>query len=314
MDTLSVCVEYDDELVKERISCALRQCIPRLEFVSCAVAALQWSSYEHIAFERILAHPRTTLCNTYIFRKALIRKHFLANTVYNWVIKHPGSVLARTVPKTYLLECDYAEYLDEALNESFELREALDRNEGMDEEERTWFILKPSMADRGQGIRIFSSRHELEDIFTQFDDNSDDEKSDTGVIAGQLRHFVVQEYISRPLLLRSLRPAAKFHLRVYVVASGALKVYVWSEILALFAPKTFLPPGKSATELDRHLSNTCLQDEADKGYNVHRFWSLPLSPHELDVIYKSICDVTGEIFTAAAVGQQMHFQVPIPRT
>jgi tubulin---tyrosine ligase len=286
---MRVCVEYDDLLVAELIHASLSNYF-NIENTSPSEASLQWSSYESMSFETILSNPQT-LCNSYIFRKALIRKHFLANTVTNWLAKHPDSILRKSVPKTYLLECDYADYLDEALNECFELREELGRK---------LFILKPSMTDRGQGIRLFSTYDELQAIFEEFEDDEEeddieDKDNENGVIASQLRHFVVQEYIS-PLLVNG----KKFHIRAYVVAFGAMKVYVWSEMLALFASK----PYSSAREMDRHLTNTCLQEGSD---NVFEFWSLPLP--ELDGVFKQICEITGEVFMAAAAGQQMHFQV-----
>jgi len=318
MTSLTVCIDYDDPLIKSLILSSLSSSIHSLALNLSTSASLQWSTYESLSFEHILANPSTTLCNSYIFRKALIRKHFLSNTISQWLSKYPQSILAGSVPRTYLLECDYAEYLDEALNESFELRDALAHNEGEEDEVgRKWFILKPSMADRGQGIRLFSSLQELEDIFEEFeqldedeDEEAGDERQATGVIANQLRHFVVQEYIPNPLLLRTLVPGHKFHLRVYVVSFGALKVFVWSEILALFAGRAYSPPSLS-TDMQGHLTNTCLQTEDDKSGHVARFWSLLLEKTVLKAIFGKICDVTGEIFFAAAAGQQVHFQVPL---
>jgi tubulin---tyrosine ligase len=216
------------------------------------------------------------------------------------------------VPNTYILECDYADYLDEALNESYELREALEANETA-EHKRKYFILKPSMTDRGQGIRLFSTTDELRDIFEDFetveDSTSDDEDDDTGVIASQVRHFVVQDYISQPLLLKTMNAGKKFHIRAYVVAHGAIKVWVWSEMLALFAAETYASPSVVPGQMDRHLTNTCLQDGSTKDANVIRFWSLPLSEEIKQNVFDQICQITGEIFLAAAAGQQMHFQV-----
>ena len=230
------------------------------------------------------------------------------------------------------MECDFAEYLDEALNESFELRDALQENERIVRGEemgdgRGWFILKPSMADRGQGIRLFSTMRELEEIFEEFEAQEDEEENtdkedverqsskDTGVIANQLRHFVIQEYIPNPLLLDSpsLLSHSKFHLRTYIVSFGAIKVYVWSESLALFTSKEYSPPSATA-DLSGHLTNTCLQSEEDKGDHVVRFWELPLEEGVLRGIWRRICDVAGEVFIAAAKGQQMHFQVRFPRS
>jgi hypothetical protein len=56
-----------------------------------------------------------------------------------------------------------------------------------------WWILKPGMADRGMGIRLFNSKDALRQIFEDFDSYSeDDEESSTGVVTSQLRHFVIQ--------------------------------------------------------------------------------------------------------------------------
>jgi tubulin---tyrosine ligase len=169
------------------------------------------------------------------------------------------------------------------------------------------------MTDRGQGIRLFSTQADLEDIFYEFDgaeyDDDDEEGSTTGVFASQLRHFVVQEYMLHPLLLDSVLPRRKFHIRTYVVAFGAIKVWVWSEMLGLFAPEEYELPSSEGDDMERHLTNTCLQDGSNKDDNVLRFWSLPLAEEILQGIFKEICDITGEVFLAAAAGQQMHFQV-----
>lgn len=237
-------------------------------------------------------------------------------------------------------ELDYAEFLDEALLEAWELRESFGRNEegGGEEGEREWWILKPSMSDRGQGIRLFSSEEELREIFEEWEaenpdpDTEDEEEGNadhtihppqdhsqpsspapdedppastpplgsslqreegpnTGIMTSQLRHFVAQPYIA-PLLFPSLGKR-KFHIRSYVLAVGALKVYVYREMLALFAAESYIPPGKEREDgnqggsgertsgleggkldMRRHLTNTCLQDGTRDG-SVLRFWDLP---------------------------------------
>jgi tubulin---tyrosine ligase len=292
---LKVCIDYDDPVLADLILNSLSSTIPNTIQSPATEASLQWSSYEQLDFDAILKNPQSTLCNTYIFRKALIRKHFLANTIHTWLSKHPDSILKVHTPKTYLLECDYADYLDEALNEAFELRDALEAAE-------QWFILKPSMTDRGQGIRLFSTREELEEIFEEFEEDNEEE---VDVVASQVRHFVVQEYIEQPLLFDG---GKKFHVRVYVVAFGGINVWVWSEMLALFASQSYEEPAFEA-DLSKHLTNTCLQDDTDKEENVMRFWDLGLDEGQLQAIFQQICKVTGEIFLAASSGQQMHFQV-----
>ena len=195
-----------------------------------------------------------------MIRKALTRKHYLSTTVSNWVSKHPDSLLRKHFAFGVEFELDYAEFLDDALLEAYELRESLQKNEERPDSEREWWILKPGMSDRGQGIRLFSSEDQLREIFEEWEVDSDDEVDedddnnnnqkkdeeeeegggggDQGVITSQLRHFIAQPYIDPPLLLPS-SSNRKFHIRTYVLAVGALKVYVFHEMLALFAAKPY---------------------------------------------------------------------------
>lgn len=141
-------------------------------------------------------------------------------------------------------------------------------------------------------------------------------KSGEGVVTSQLRHFIAQPYIDPPLLLPSSSDR-KFHIRTYVLAVGALKVYVFKEMLALFAAKSYCPPWEAEDEvidLARHLSNTCFQEggSANEG-SVRRFWKLEsevpgLSSDWKEMVFDQICAVTGEVFEAAARGMMVHFQ------
>jgi hypothetical protein len=153
-------------------------------------------------------------------------------------------------------------------------------------------------------------------------------------MTSHLRHFVAQPYIHPPLLLQPPHSSAgrKFHIRTYVVAVGALKVYVYRPMLALFAAEPYIPPGSNAVDsaneaLSAHLTNTCLQSGEREG-SVHDFWSLPNPPGLIpnppfpalprlefgdwkDDVYNQICAATGEIFEAAARSMGIHFQ-PLP--
>ncbi len=230
--------------------------------------------------------------------------------------------------------------------EAYELKESWARNDAKGErDEREWWILKPGMSDRGQGIRLFSSEEELRDIFEEWEDEVEDSDSDNDsqvhsaelnatntdaktnqrleennnnnaerdrapekdyIITSQLRHFIAQPYIHPPLPLPlpsttsspgSQPPLHKFHIRTYVLALGSLRVYVYKEMLALFAAKPYTPPGSTppTNDLDAHLTNTCRQSRpqataAAKGNGpatgnagpdpspidtVCRFWDLP---------------------------------------
>jgi len=358
-------INYEDAYVQPLIQQAIRSHLHSslytsissvVELPSPSSPLLQISAYESIDFEHLLAHPSTALANAYIIRKALIRKHYLSHTVSSWLTKNPQSLLKQHVQPSVDFELDYAEFLDEAILEAYELHESFSRNKKEEPVNRDWWILKPSMSDRGQGIRLFSTEGELRTIFEDWEAERPDSESDSiygpdeetappfdptapildgtklaqhaaaidnGIITSQLRHFVAQPYIHPPLLL-SQYENRKFHIRTYVVAVGALRVYVYREMLALFAPVPYIAPGSSSNyesdcdndgslDLHAHLTNTCLQDGSREG-SVHPFWSLPSTLPRLQSedwklsVFEQICAVTGELFEAAARGQMIHFQ------
>lgn len=335
-------INYEDVYVQPLILAALKSRLPEGSYTLISSMAelsdtkspfLQIGAYESLSFPHILSHPTSSLANAYIIRKALIRKHYLSTTAFNWITKNSSSILATNIKPACDFELDYAEFLDEALVEAWELRESFERNEGKETEEKEWWILKPGMSDRGQGIRLFSSEEELQSIFEEWEaerpDSEDEEENENPkgeesknkgeeegdyIVTSHLRHFIAQPYIHPPLLLPS--NPRKFHIRTYVLAVGALKVYVYKQMLALFASAPYVPPWTSSTsdaglDLSAHLTNTCLQPSIHDG-TVQSFFSLPssdLSSAMKDNIFKQICDTTGEVFEAAAKGMMVHFQV-----
>jgi tubulin--tyrosine ligase len=346
------CIDYEDPYVQPLLLNAIKARLPSELLVLVKDASelpsndnkfLQWRQYESLDFDRLMSGSDTSLSNSYVIRKALIRKHYLSMTVSHWLTKNPESALKRHVKPGVGFEVDFAEFLDDALIEAFELHESWQRNESKEPSEREWWILKPGMSDRGQGIRLFSSEEELTEIFEEWDPPSDDEEEEdddeaahsgdeadagpkfednddgTGIMTSQLRHFVAQPYIDPPLLMPSDHPSAgrKFHIRTYVLAVGALKVFVYKPMLALFAGKFYSPPSSEETspDLSAHLTNTCLQTGEREG-SVHAFWSLPSTLPELpadwrEVVFKQICESTGQVFEAAARSMSIHFQ-PLP--
>lgn len=214
--------------------------------------------------------------------------------------------------------------------EAWELNESMGRNEGKEREEREWWILKPGMSDRGQGIRLFSTLEELQSIFEEWeaerpdsDDEEEDEESTNPrndkakveeeegkdyIVTSHLRHFTTQPYIHPPLLLPSLGNR-KFHIRTYVLALGSLKIYVYKPMLALFASTPYTAPWSASSDLSPHLTNTCLQSGSHDGSVLSFFSSaLPIDGERKEEIFKQICDTTGEVFEAAAKGMMVHFQ------
>ncbi|KAI0514932.1 survival protein sure-like phosphatase/nucleotidase [Xylaria bambusicola] len=379
-DQFHALVAYEDAYVQPLIISALETLFPPETFTVLAKAAdavkdeaislakilphpssnvLQITPYEAIDWDFVAAHSNTCLVNSYMLRKALIRKHYLAATVEQWVAKRPQSILKDHVKRSEAFEVDYAEFLDDALVEAFDLRASLERNENLlnkDEREAKeagkggieWWILKPGMSDRGQGIRLFCTMAQLQDIFDGWEaerpdsddegEDADDEDGGDYIATSQLRHFVAQPYIDPPLLLPG--DDRKFHIRTYVACVGGLDVYVYRHMLALFAAKPYVPPRYSPPQQDQgheesslsggnidleaHLTNTCLQRSVAEN-TVQLFWDLPLSdlPSSSSVgeeeggskgrdakthIFEQICDLTGEVFEAAARTMQMHFR------
>lgn len=275
-----------------------------------AVKVFHYGDYEDINIDLISQAPEKYFIPSYIYRKALIRKHFLANTIHHYTVKNPTSILNTAVPESYQLEVDYAEFLDDALDDAYELREEVEAGE------KTW-ILKPSMSDKGQGIRLFKNIDQLQAIFDSFEVESDDEEAETtkddnnGVIISQLRHFIVQEYKSNPLLLNKYGNK-KFHLRTYVVCKQNLTVYVYKNILTLFSDSQYTSPDSNDEEeisMEGHLTNTCLQESETP--MVVPFWDLKddkFSDNLMEDVFKQVCEISGELFKAATSVDKMNFQ------
>ncbi|KAH7045291.1 tubulin-tyrosine ligase family-domain-containing protein [Macrophomina phaseolina] len=347
---------------------------------------IQFRSYEALDFDKAVELPNVII-NAYVIRKALIRKHYLSTTCSHWAVKHPDSKLKAHVKPSVEFELDYAEFLDDALVEAFELHESFQKNADRDPKDREWWILKPGMSDRGQGIKLFSTEEELQAIFEAWEaerpDSDDEDEEDHGhrhddertakikgadarsddgsdgeeaaanggnrrnldfssiqvtqeqkeyIITSQLRHFIAQPYIHPPLTFDD----RKFHIRTYVLAVGALRVYVYRPMLALFAAAPYAAPWQNSgsdsndgqPDLRAHLTNTCLQGSDTREGSVRAFWNLPdqlsasntpshaalsaLPEGWKEHVFAQICSVTGEVFEAAARGMMIHFQ-PLPQ-
>lgn len=277
-----------------------------------------YGDYEDLDHER-LASDEKYIANSYIYRKSLIRKHYLSNTIAVYNAKNPESILKHAFPESFQFELTYAEFLDDTLDEVYELRCVLMENE---EKLNKTYILKPSMTDKGQGIRLFKTIDQLQTIFDSFDeDDTDDEIEDVdpsrqGMIISQLRHFVVQEYIENPLILPEYGNR-KFHIRTYVLASGSLKVYVYDRMLMLFSSEKYINPNKDVKfdddgimEMTGHLTNTCLQDSTDEKV-VEEFRDSSLSDSMKKNILNQIHLIVADLFKAAVNVDRMNFQ-PLP--
>jgi tubulin--tyrosine ligase len=140
------------------------------------------ADYDLISWDIPHSSPKTHLTSSYVYRKALIRKHQLHLTILEYLAKcdYRGvdSVLGRGGwAKGWRVELQFADELDELLlDELYELEEEMRDNEGREDGDKKWvqrlltqihadqlrwFILKPGFADRAQGIRLFSTEEEL---------------------------------------------------------------------------------------------------------------------------------------------------------
>jgi tubulin---tyrosine ligase len=171
---------------------------------------IQWSSYDEID-HALTHHDVRVRSSSYVIRKALIRKHFLSRCIHSHLTKNPDSTLRTAVPPTWEIEISFADELDDLwADELWDLSNTLDRLVASppDTDDR-WWILKPGMADRGMGIRLFNSKDGLRRVLEEFDDDdsggegddSDDDDDDddratardnTSIVISQLRHFVIQ--------------------------------------------------------------------------------------------------------------------------
>jgi tubulin---tyrosine ligase len=99
----------------------------------------QWSSYDQIDHTLTHSHSQNVLSSSYIFRKALIRKHFLSRCLRSYVTKHSASSLIRATPRTFEFELSFSDELDELwADDLWELGAELVNSP-------SWWILKPSV-------------------------------------------------------------------------------------------------------------------------------------------------------------------------
>ncbi|KAJ1644225.1 tubulin--tyrosine ligase [Coemansia asiatica] len=282
---------------------------------------MHWREYEKIDWDSV--HRSTSVfANAYCIRKGLIRKAQMAFNIKLFTAKHPESVLKRGVPETWIFELDDIDYLDEALMECYEVEQGMSYNEDVEDPKLCQqFILKPSLTGRGAGIYVFDTRERLEELLEnefESDDEHDEEEEEeeegleannknggllsSGQAVSQIREWVIQRYINRPLLLKS-HGERKFHIRTYVLAAGDLTVFVYRHMLALFAPHPYKQSAGDLNDHRAHLTNTCLQakhEEFDESKAVDLFWNLDLSQEKLDCIFDQICKILGDTFAAVA--------------
>ncbi|SSD60059.1 related to Probable tubulin--tyrosine ligase PBY1 [Saccharomycodes ludwigii] len=307
------------EYIAEPLTVSIKKYLPTLPIIKAEsiepffdkfTRIFQYGEYEQIDASKLHSGVLHYFANTFIYRKALIRKQYLTQTINTFTAKNPTSILKTAYMESFNIDVDYAEFLDDALDEAWELRQELE-----DPKNNKWWILKPSMSDKAQGIRVFKTVRDLQAIFDSFDEEEieGENTSENKIITSQLRHFIVQEYLQAPLLLNN----RKFHIRCYIIAKGCLKVMVYERMLALFASTEFKNLSVdnynvlSAEDLSCHLTNTCLQ-ETDKVKEidpVREFDTLDeISAENKENIKQQIREIAHDTFLAAVNANRLNFQ------
>ncbi|KAJ1949571.1 tubulin--tyrosine ligase [Linderina macrospora] len=307
----AVIVEMDEPYVQTILERTFSKYHPLVTTASPTTSVpgklMHWREYEKIDWDTV--HRSTSVFSSaYCIRKGLIRKAQMAFNIKLYVAKHPDSILQRGVPETWIFELDDIDYLDEALMECFEVEDGMCANEGVEEpRDRQQFILKPSLTGRGAGIYVFDTRERLEELLerefeSDNEDSDNEDEMEEGQMISQIREWVIQRYINRPLLLPT-HGSRKFHIRVYVLAVGSLQVFVYRQMLALFAPQSYKESAGNLDDQRAHLTNTCLQAQApgfDESSAVELFWKLDLDKEKKDKVFDQICEILHDTFAAVA--------------
>ena len=132
----------------------------------------------------------------------------------------------------------------------------------------------------------------------------------------ELREWVVQRYVDRPLLV----DRRKFHLRVYVLCVGRLQVYVCKDILALFSLREYTTAKLS--ERDAHITNTCVQnpESPEEERRSVQMWDEVIETIRnekgagagvaAESIFGEVCKTVGDVFNAVSPEQTTFMALP----
>ena len=229
-------------LVTRRSACWLWifAATPDIDAAVFCVLYLQWDEYENLDWQHILAGK--LVANAYCVRKGLSRKAQLSIYLSKYIRKHPACVLRTALPRTLVVDTWEAYDASMATHFGMSFRQRLDAclwevKQTLESTQTTW-IMKPSATNKGAEVNVVKDFEKLQSIVNEWTD---------------IREWVVQEYIERPLLLRG----RKFHIRVYVLAVGGLKVFVYQHCLVLCALEQYRP--EDTENNYAHITNTFQQ-------------------------------------------------------
>lgn len=136
---LTAFVNFPSQYTQNLLLSALTSTLPALSITtqpaesSEGCSQLQWADYDLLYIDDIMAHPSDRLISSYIYRKTLIRKHMLHNSIQEYLAKqrHRGipSLLETSIPRGWVIDIQFADELDELMmDELYDLKDDLDAN------------------------------------------------------------------------------------------------------------------------------------------------------------------------------------------
>lgn len=191
---------------------------------NCRKFNICWGSPKNVSFYSTLVAGQT--CNQVPGSNAIGRKDKLASCIVA-AQNRSGKEVYDFIPKTYILP----------QSASIAMRE-MAMNPG------TFYIYKPALGARGEGIRLISNGDSI----------ADDKPA------------VVQKYISNPLLVNGY----KFDLRIYVLITSVdpFIFYIYNEGLGRFATRKYHKPTMRNKKLKKmHLTNFSINASSDTFVN-----------------------------------------------
>ena len=221
---------------------------------------VQMGDFENIEWEDVM--NGCCIASSYLVRKGLSRKAQLAMQIKRYLSKRKESILARAIPFTIILQTwdafddmkvdfgggtfasfDSTAVMTVALRQRLEW--CLEHEKSIflsktDDPDFSHWILKSSVTNKGADIVVVRDWDGILDALEEVPD---------------IREWVLQRYIANPLLIQG----HKFHLRVYVLCTGALEVFVFNRVLILIAAHRY--DLHDIDDIYRHLSNTARSAE-----------------------------------------------------
>jgi hypothetical protein len=279
---------------------------------------LRVEEYETIPWETIMAPDSRTGASSFCVRKGLGRKAVMAETLSTHRVKCGVTCpLVTALPETIVIDTtsvflqrpswlDFKSAFAECISDAEEAIDSIG--------EGALWVLKPSITNKAEGLSVVGSIEEVREALLDLP---------------EMGTWVLQRYIDRPLLLLPTRN--KFHLRIYVLASGSLTVNVYREGLVLIAAAPYnRESARDKNERASHITNTCVG--VSDGYelfdeNIHvrsmeelsgllleskAVASMKEAEFRVNQIWESIFDIVDHSFRALEGRVGLYMPLPFP--